>query len=241
MIAVILAAGLSKRLRPLTDNHPKCLLDIEGKPLLRRYLDHLDAVGVQKTIVVSGFNHEAVAREVEKGSDNMETQIVRNEQYAEKGNHPIHSFLMTESLVHDDFLLMNSDIYFSQTALKKLTDSPKSCVAINSQAAFIEGEMFVNHNPDATVSEISKSLPKRDVQQGKSVQIVKFLKEDKDIIYNRAKELAGKPNIFYPAQAFDTLIEKKRFFTVDIAGEFSHELDTLEDLQSLTEHLKRKV
>ncbi len=58
MIAVILAAGMAKRLRPLTDNTPKCLLDVKGRSLLERSMDAIMASGVRDFVIVTGYlNH----------------------------------------------------------------------------------------------------------------------------------------------------------------------------------------
>ena len=55
MIGVILAAGMAKRLRPLTDEKPKCLLEVGGKTLLQRTIDAMIGVGIQEFVVVTGY------------------------------------------------------------------------------------------------------------------------------------------------------------------------------------------
>jgi choline kinase len=98
--------------------------------------------------------------------------------------------------------------------------------------------MFVNYNTDRQVTEISKSLQKQEGGQGKSIQIAKFVYDDKKILFERAKELSKEENVFYPAKAYDVLIQKKRFYAVDVAGDFSSELDTMDDYNSLTSKIK---
>ena len=58
MIAVILAAGMATRLRPLTDRCPKCLLEVGGKSLLQRSLDALMENGIRMFVVVTGYKGE---------------------------------------------------------------------------------------------------------------------------------------------------------------------------------------
>ena len=55
MIGVILAAGMAKRLRPLTDTKPKCLLEVGGKTLLQRTVDAMAATGITEFVVVTGY------------------------------------------------------------------------------------------------------------------------------------------------------------------------------------------
>ena len=60
MIGVILAAGMAKRLRPLTDNCPKCLLKVGEKTLLQRTVDALLATGISELVVVTGYRAEMI-------------------------------------------------------------------------------------------------------------------------------------------------------------------------------------
>lgn len=238
MIAIILAGGLSKRLHPITINEPKCLLEIDGETMVSRYIRLLEKVGIEKTLIVTGFNHDAVMAEAKCAQDKMEIEAIYNEEYKKDDNHPIDGFLLTKEYCNDDFLLLNSDIYFTEKILRKLVEYPKSSVVVDSSAEFIEREMFVDYTDDMQVTEISKFLEKRDLNQGKSVQIVKVLKEDADTVYTRSKEIAPEDTVFYPAQAFDTLIANNKFFAIDVAGQFSHELDTVDDYHSLMSHIE---
>ncbi len=231
MIAIILAAGLSKRLRPLTNEIPKCLLPLGETTILGRHLAMLDTAGIKQTIIVTGFNAPAVAAEVASHRLTMEVTCVFNNDFAD--SHPIESFLLTESYISDNFLLLNSDVYFTPSILQAIIDHPHSCVAVDSSAAFIADEMFVNFTPDGVVTAISKQLTPKPHGQGRSVQITKFLQTDAASIFTRAKELSGNIGAFYPAQAFDTIIAQKQFFVSDVAGEFSHEIDTVEDYNSV--------
>ena len=58
MIGVILAAGMAKRLRPLTDECPKCLLKVGERTLLQRTVDAMLAAGIRELVVVTGYRGE---------------------------------------------------------------------------------------------------------------------------------------------------------------------------------------
>ena len=60
MIGVILAAGMAKRLRPLTDEKPKCLLEVGGKTLLQRTVDAMISAGVKEFVVVTGYRENMI-------------------------------------------------------------------------------------------------------------------------------------------------------------------------------------
>ncbi len=235
MIAVILAAGMSKRMRPLTNTFPKCLLPIHGETLLSRYLDLLEEVGITDVLIVVGFNTQAVRDEAYKKTRRINIHITENTAY--ESTHPIESFLLAESFITTDFLLLNSDLYFPVDVLRRLIVSKNSSIAINSHAAFVPDEMFVNYMPNMQVTAISKKLMPLSEGQGKSVQIAKFLYGDRKDLFERARALAGQADMFYPTEAYDTLIKAGRFFAVDMAGIFTHELDTVEDYEILLKQI----
>ena len=60
MIGVILAAGMAKRLRPLTDTKPKCLLEVGGKTLLQRTVDAMLSANIREFVVVTGYRAEMI-------------------------------------------------------------------------------------------------------------------------------------------------------------------------------------
>ena len=60
MIGVILAAGMAKRLRPLTDTKPKCLLEVGGKTLLERTVSAMQQAGVTEFVVVTGYRADQI-------------------------------------------------------------------------------------------------------------------------------------------------------------------------------------
>ena len=61
---VILSAGQGKRLSPLTDDRPKCLVELSGRSVLHWQLRHLASVGVTEAVVVTGFRADAVEAEI---------------------------------------------------------------------------------------------------------------------------------------------------------------------------------
>ena len=58
MRAIILAAGLGTRLRPMTDNTPKALIKVNDKPLVEYQIEYLKEKGIDEIIVVVGYLHE---------------------------------------------------------------------------------------------------------------------------------------------------------------------------------------
>ena len=84
MKAVILAAGIGRRLQVLTQN-PKCLLPIGGKTLLSRYLDNLEHVRISHVTIVVGYKEELIREAVSAWPGSLPVDFIVNEQY-ERGS-----------------------------------------------------------------------------------------------------------------------------------------------------------
>ena len=77
--AIILAAGQGKRLLPLTEARPKCLIELSGRTLLAWQLLRLQAAGVQEAVIVTGFRADAVQAEVAALDLAMPVRLVFNQ------------------------------------------------------------------------------------------------------------------------------------------------------------------
>ncbi|WP_255192166.1 UTP--glucose-1-phosphate uridylyltransferase AglF [Natronobeatus ordinarius] len=108
MQAVVLAAGKGTRLRPLTEDKPKALVEVDGKPLLEDVFDNLLEIGVTELIVVVGYLKEKI---IERYGDAYEgVPITYTHQRKQLGL--AHAILQAEPHVEDDFVLMLGDNVF---------------------------------------------------------------------------------------------------------------------------------
>ena len=86
MKAVILAAGTATRLRPLTEHTPKCLLEVAGRPILRRLLDHLTATGISEVAIVLGYLGSKIRDAVAAWKPGIPVRFIDNAEYASTNN-----------------------------------------------------------------------------------------------------------------------------------------------------------
>ena len=86
MIGVILAAGMAKRLRPLTDTKPKCLLTVGNRTLLARTVDAMLATGIQELVVVTGYRGEMIREFLEKTYPELTIHFLHNADYEHNNN-----------------------------------------------------------------------------------------------------------------------------------------------------------
>ena len=84
--AIILAAGQGKRLLPLTEARPKCLIELSGKSLLAWQLERLQTAGVEEVVIVTGFRADAVEAEVARLGLSMPVRLAFNPFYTVSDN-----------------------------------------------------------------------------------------------------------------------------------------------------------
>lgn len=108
MQAVVLAAGEGTRLRPLTENKPKAMVEVNGKPLLGHVFDRLIELDAEELIVVVGYLKENIISHF--GDEYRGTPITYAHQREQKGL--AHALLTVEDYIDDDFMLMLGDNIF---------------------------------------------------------------------------------------------------------------------------------
>lgn len=132
MKAIILAAGVGKRFKEVTDHRPKCLIDIQGKTLLERTLAALGAAGLTQAIVVIGYRGEMIKQQIGSTCDGVHITYVNNSQY-EKG--AILSLLSARAHFDDDMLIMDADVLFPVAMINRLIHSlHANCFLLDASA-----------------------------------------------------------------------------------------------------------
>ena len=110
MNAIILAAGMGTRLRPLTNDRPKCLVEVNGIPMVERQIQFLKEKGIEDITLISGYKAEALDFLKERyGVD-----IVFNDRYDSCNN--INSLYIVRDRFHDTYV-MEGDVYMDKNVL----------------------------------------------------------------------------------------------------------------------------
>lgn len=233
MKAVILAAGIASRLRPLTNNTPKCLLNVGSKCLLARTIDSLIANGFDRLVIVTGYLKEMIESFVSANYPDLRVEYIFNSKYDSTNN--IYSLWLAKSAVQgQSMLLLDSDILFDAALISALLESKhENCLALNSHELGDE-EIKVILNTDGQITEISKTCS-IETAVGESVGIEKFSAEFVQDLYTELDDMIlnkGQSGVFYE-MAFENLIKKgAEIYTVDTTNIFSMELDTVEDFET---------
>ena len=232
MLGAILAAGMAKRLRPLTDERPKCLLTVGERTLLQRTVDAMVAAGISELVVVTGYRASMIRDFLTAHYPALTIHFIDNPDYAHNNN--IFSLWLTRPYTEGrEFLLSDSDILFDPQIIPAVLNTKGSALAVNRHELG-EEEMKVVVDAQNNIVEISKTC---DASQaiGESVGFEKMTADYSAALFKELEQMIegeGLIDIFYE-RAFERLIPQGHTFTVvDTTRFFSIELDTVEDFEN---------
>ena len=251
-----MAAGMAKRLRPLTDTKPKCLLKVGERTLLERTVDAMRQAGITEFLVVTGYRGEMI-REFLEGYSRLSSRTSRTSQPS-LPSQPSFTFLDNTDYEHNnniyslwmacqkvrgcDFLLMDSDILCDPAAVVRIAQETVSALAVNRHELG-EEEMKVVVDADNRITEISKTCSP-EAAMGESVGIEKITADYCEALARELDQMIlqeGLIDIFYE-RAFERLIPQGHTFkVVDTTHYFSYELDTPEDFKRAQELMPKDL
>jgi choline kinase len=195
--AILLAAGRSTRLYPITLATPKCLLEVGGRALLEYQLDALEKCGVDEVIVVTGYFREMIEAkfaEVEPRYS-FKTTFVYNERFAETNN--IYSlWTAKEAAKGSDFLVMHADVLFHSDILVNCCDAPGDIVLVAD--AYLHEETMKLVAVDGRVTSVGKHV-KFDEASGTFLGIAKFSAAGGERMFDELDRVigAGETNAYF--------------------------------------------
>ena len=241
MKAVILAAGMAKRLRPLTDSCPKCLLKVGGRTLLERIVDAVVSGGIHEFVVVTGYRASMISDFLREHYREETFHFIDNADYATTNN--IYSLWLTRPYTdRNDFILLDSDILFDPALISRLMNEPDTVLAVNRHELG-EEEMKVMVDKHYRVTSISKTC---DISQsmGESVGIEMIRADYSGMLFEELEHMMNVEHLsdtFYE-QAFERLILKGfSFRAIDTTDLFSMELDTVEDFEQACNKIPKNL
>ena len=241
MTGVILAAGMAKRLRPLTDTKPKCLLKVGSRTLLERTVDAMVQAGVGDFVVVTGYRGEMISSFLTDHYPTLTFHFIHNADYEHNNN--IYSLWMAGEYVRGkEFLLMDSDILCDPAAVVRIAQEPESALALNRHECG-EEEIKVIVDGEGHITEISKVCSIKDAI-GESVGIEKMTADYSTALYKELDKMIedeGLIDVFYE-RCFERLIPQGHTFkVVDTTDYFSYELDTPEDFERAQQLMPKEL
>lgn len=185
MQAIILAAGMGKRLKKLTRDNTKCMVEVNGVPLINRTLCELDKKQLSKIIIVVGYEAENLINHINTLSLNTPIVFIENPIY-DKTNNIYSLSLAKEYLLSEDSLLLESDIIFESAVLDCLIEDPRPSLALVAEyEPWMDGTCVRLSNEDDITQIISGSKFQFTDISGcyKTVNLYKFSREFSRSLY----------------------------------------------------------
>jgi len=184
MQAVMLAAGMGKRLGKFTKNNTKCMLEIQGKTLIERATEALLEAGIRRFVIVVGYNGENLKNYLTKECKNpkikdMEFVFIDNDVF-DKTNNIYSLFLAKEELIKDDTILLESDLIYDYSLIKRLVEcNDQNVVSVAKYKQWMDGTVIkVNENGTITEFVEKKDFDYKLVDEYyKTVNVYKFSKD----------------------------------------------------------------
>ena len=179
MQAIILAAGMGKRLKDLTQNNTKCMVRVNGVTLIDRMLHQIDRLHLSRIVIVIGYEGKKLVDYI--GTLDIQTPIefIDNPIY-DKTNNIYSLSLAKEWLCKDDTLLFESDIIFEDAVLTELVADERDTLAVvDSYEAWMDGTCVKLNDRD----EITDFVPGKKFQFDdaaeyyKTVNLYKFSRQ----------------------------------------------------------------
>lgn len=200
MKAVILAAGMGTRLRPLTNKIPKSLILLEGKPLIKYSLDNIRDAGISDAVIVTGFMEDMFKRELGKCYNGIDIQYISNHEYEKTGS--MYSLSKTERRLDDDIILLESDLLYEPRAIKELLNSPYPDVILVAPISGSGDEVFIYFDKSGYLKDLGKSI-KHEIK-GELAGITKLSRKLLKELYETAREdyKIGEINYHYEETMF---------------------------------------
>ena len=227
MKAIILAAGVGKRLRSVTGN-PKCLLKISGVTLLERYLSALERLNVLDVALVVGYEREKIIEFADGLNFQGNIQFIENLDFT-RGS--ILSLYQAMSELDGDSLLMDGDVYFEPEVLERLMNPDQgNLVAIDTTSNSSGEEMMVGIK-DGRILEMKRNLVGNYDIVGEAVGFYRFdgqaCEELREILEGQVR--LRKYNLGYE-DVLPFLFQRIHFSPVIVDGLRWLEIDFEEDI-----------
>jgi histidinol-phosphate/aromatic aminotransferase/cobyric acid decarboxylase-like protein/choline kinase len=236
MQAIILAAGMGKRLKELTADNTKCMVKVNGETLIERVLGQLDRQNLERIVLVVGYKGQKLKEYVSSLSVCTPIVFVENPVF-DKTNNIYSLFLAKDFLLEDDTLLLESDLIIEDGVLEKLVSDPYPSLALVARyESWMDGTVVTLDDEDNITGFLDKKhfCYADNRRYYKTVNIYKFGKAFSTTHYVPFLEAYSKAlgNNEYYEQVLKViaLLDRPGIKALPLVGKRWYEIDDVQDL-----------
>ena len=236
MQAIILAAGMGKRLKELTQDRTKCMVQVNGVALIDRMLHQIESRHLSRIVIVVGYEGEKLMKYIDTLGIRTPIVYVQNPIY-DKTNNIYSLALAKDYLCQDDTLLFESDLIFEDAVIDQLLDDPRETLAlVDKYESWMDGTC-VKLGPDDSIASFvpSKNFRFEEAHEYyKTVNIYKFGRHFSRTHYVPFLEAYSKAlgNNEYYEQVLRviTMLDDPEIRAKRLNGQLWYEIDDIQDL-----------
>jgi len=231
MKAILLAAGASRRLMPLTEKIPKCLIKIGNKSIIEYQLDAIEHAGIEEAVIIVGYLKKMIIDLIGSAYKNIHRiTYIENPDYS-KTNTIYSLFLAKKEFINEDFIYFNADVLFHRDIVRLLVDHTMDNVLAVDYKKCGEEEVKFATGPHNRIVKLSKTIP-QDEAEGEFIGVAKFGSRITHSFIDALEYYStrGERNLFFE-KAVENIIDKDWFSPLDISYIPNIEIDFPEDLE----------
>ena len=237
MQAIILAAGMGRRLGELTRNNTKCMVSVNGTKLIDRLLTQLSRLNLQRVVIVIGYEGEKLRQYIgNRYNDRLHIEFVENPIY-DKTNNIYSLALAGKQLQEDDTLLIESDLIFDDAMFNLILDNPSPNLALVAKyQTWMDGTMVCIDNDNNIVNFIpKKAFNYADTDRYyKTVNIYKFSRDFAQHKYvpflDAYCKALGNNEYYEQVLRVITFLDKSELKALPVGNLKWYEIDDIQDL-----------
>lgn len=236
MQAIILAAGMGRRLKELTKNNTKCMVKVNGTTLIERMLRQIDAHEISRVVIVVGYEGQKLIDYISTLDIKTPITYIDNPIY-DKTNNIYSLSLAKEHLRADDTLLFESDLIFEDSLIDALLDDPRDTLAlVDKYESWMDGTCVKIADDDSIEAFVPGSKFKFEEIKDyyKTVNIYKFSKEFSNTHYvpflDAYQTALGRNEYYEQVLRVITMLDAPEIKAKRLEGQKWYEIDDIQDL-----------
>lgn len=237
MQAIILAAGMGRRLGDLTKGHTKCMVEVNGMTLIDRAIQQLSKLNLTRLVLVVGYKGKELKDYIgTRYKDILKIEYIENPIY-DKTNNIYSLALAKDALGEDDTLLLESDLIFEDSLLEILVNHPDPNLALVAKyETWMDGTMVRIDSERNIVNFVPKAAFRyEDIDvYYKTVNIYKFSKDFSQKEYipflDAYSKVMGNNEYYEQVLRVITMVHNSSLKALDIADKKWYEIDDIQDL-----------
>ena len=236
MQAIILAAGMGKRLKELTQNNTKCMVKVNGVSLIDRMLHQIQKQNVDRIVIVVGYEREKLKEYIATLGLTRPITYIDNPIY-DKTNNIYSLSLASDYLCEDDTLLFESDLIFEDSVLDSLVRDPRPTLAlVDKYESWMDGTCVKLDEDDNIEAFVPGKKFKFDEIKDyyKTVNIYKFSRDFSKTHYvpflDAYQKALGENEYYEQVLRVITMLDDPVIKAKRLTGQKWYEIDDIQDL-----------